>query len=90
MEYRCWSCLEFCLKIFKVLCCYLFSEFSVGNMEGVHVGVHGLGPFNWLAKKVVLGVVHQNIQQVVVVLLDAIAVAVGGNVVVVFGACQVL
>ena len=39
-------------------------EFNVGTMEGVHVGVHGLGPFNWLAKKVVLGVVHQNISQV--------------------------
>ena len=30
----------------------LFSEYSVKNLEGLSVGLNGLGPLNWIAKKV--------------------------------------
>jgi len=38
-------------------------EYSVGSMEGVHAGLHGLGLLNWVAKKVVKNLVHQNLAQ---------------------------
>jgi hypothetical protein len=28
------------------------AEYSVKNLEGLSVGLHGLGPLNWIAKKV--------------------------------------
>ena len=40
-----------------------FPEFQVGNLETVQVGLHGLGPFNWVGKKVVLSLVQQNIRE---------------------------
>ena len=49
----------------KYIC---FTEFRVGTMEGVHVGMHGLGPLNWLGKKVVMRVTQQNFTQVLEVL----------------------
>ena len=49
----------------KYIC---IAEFRVGTMEGVHVGMHGLGPLNWLGKKVVMRVTQQNFTQVLEVL----------------------
>jgi hypothetical protein len=30
----------------------LFLDYSVKNLEGLSVGLNGLGPLNWIAKKV--------------------------------------
>ena len=37
------------------------SEFRLLSLEGVQVRLHGLGPFNWLGKKVVMDLVQQNV-----------------------------
>ena len=42
---------------------FYFAEFQVGNLETVQVGLHGLGPFNWVGKKVVLSLVQRNIRE---------------------------
>ena len=34
------------------------------SLEAVTVGLQGLGPLNWVAKKVILGVVQQNIHNI--------------------------
>ena len=35
----------------------------MGNLEGVTVDLRGLGVLNWVVKKVILGVVEQNISR---------------------------
>ena len=40
------------------------SDFSVGDLEGVKVDLHGLGLLNWVAKKVILVEVEQNITNI--------------------------
>ena len=37
----------------------------MSSLESVHIGLHGLGPFNWIGKRVILGMVRDNIRQVV-------------------------
>ena len=46
-------------KIYKCL------DLQVSSLESVHIGLHGLGPFNWIGKRVILGMVRDNIRQVV-------------------------
>ena len=41
---------------------FTFSEFSLGSLETVQVGLLGLGPFNCLARKVIKDLVMQNIR----------------------------
>jgi hypothetical protein len=39
--------------VFEQVVTGIFSaEYSVKNLEGLSVGLHGLGPLNWIAKKV--------------------------------------
>lgn len=40
------------------------TDYSVKNLEGLSVGLHGLGPLNWIAKKVLLGMVQQSITNI--------------------------
>ena len=40
---------------------FYFPEFSVGNLECTRVDLKGLGVLNWVVKKVMLGVIEQNI-----------------------------
>ena len=37
----------------------------MSSLESVHIGLNGLGPFNWLGKKVILSLVRDNIRQLV-------------------------
>ena len=47
--------------------CYLFfSEFLVGDLQDMTVDLQGLGLLNWVVKKVILGVVEQNISTILV------------------------
>ena len=43
---------------------FFSSDFSVGALEGVTVDLQGLGLLNWVVKKVILGVVQQNISTI--------------------------
>jgi hypothetical protein len=38
--------------LFKQVENFFAAEYSVKNLEGLSVGLHGLGPLNWIAKKV--------------------------------------
>ena len=38
------------------------SEYSVKQMEGLSVGLHGLGPLNWIGKKVGLAIYDKELQ----------------------------
>lgn len=40
-------------------------EFTLGNSTQAKVGLHGLGPLNWMGKKAVFNLVQHNIRQVV-------------------------
>jgi len=39
-------------------------EFALGNSTEAKVGLHGLGPLNWMGKKAVFNLVQHNIRQV--------------------------
>ena len=41
----------------------LFSELEVSSLGPVHVGLHGLGPFNWAAKTLVITKVQQKMRE---------------------------
>jgi hypothetical protein len=41
----------------------LFSELEVSSLGTVHVGLHGLGPFNWAAKALVITKVQQKMRE---------------------------
>ena len=38
---------------------------NVSSLESVHIGLDGLGPLNWLGKRVVLGLVRDNISKII-------------------------
>jgi len=37
------------------------TEYSVKQMDGLSVGLHGLGPLNWIGKKVLLGMIEESV-----------------------------
>lgn len=49
----------------KVSSISTIADITVGNPGAIHIGLNGLGPFNWLGKKVVLRHVRDNIHDVV-------------------------
>lgn len=40
------------------------SEYSVKQMDGLGVGLHGLGPLNWIGKKVLIGVIQESVTNI--------------------------
>ena len=41
----------------------IFSEFSVHSLDTVQVGVRGLGPANWVARRLVFSLVQENVRE---------------------------
>ena len=34
------------------------------NLDGLYVGLHGLGPLNWVVKRMLLGIIQENITNI--------------------------